>query len=117
MPYMLAPGARLMVGPGGQLEESLGDVMSVARAIASKAGGKGANIGNTSKAIAAVKAANPGMTHEQARAVVLAPRNAEVSAIGPIGGGSRKLMVYGAAAVVGLGLLYVVVRKRKGRRR
>lgn len=24
MPYMLAPGARLVVGPGGQLEETLG---------------------------------------------------------------------------------------------
>ena len=103
MPYMLAPGARLYVGPHGQMEESLGACCS---SCATSGGSCATGLGATK-----VLANRPG-----ANAAVLAaglPVSSAMSAIG--GGGHRGLLIGAGAGVLALGVLYLVKRRKAKR--
>jgi hypothetical protein len=99
MPYMLDPGARLMVGPHGQLEESLGGATGACCAPCAASGSRcGTALGATkTKALASRFGAVVGATK------------------GPPPARRRPILLFAAVAgVAGLGLILL---RRRGRRR
>lgn len=106
MPYMLAPGARLEVGPGGKMYESMGCDSGCGRR------GLGA-LDKSGNVIGAATSLKTGRT------VLLDPRLAATlpgqSASGKFFSGSLgpTLLIGGVAAA---GALYLLTRKRRGRR-
>ena len=121
MPYILDPGARLLVGPHGQLDESLGACCAPCaragtRCDALGASGKaGAPISQESHAVSQIKAANPGMTVRQAQQVYVATRQRGVLAT--LEAMARNPLVLGGAAAAAIlgGALFVSRRRRRRR--
>lgn len=134
MPYLIKPGARLMVGPGGQLEESLGACcqpcargqpcqggLGAIPFIRGKGAGKDAVFGTTSQAVSAIKAANPGISHADALAAHAAGAGGSyaATAAGGIMGAIRSnktLVLAGGAAVLILGGAFLLHRRNRRKR-
>lgn len=121
MPYMLAPGARLMVGPHGRLEESLGACCS------SCAQGKSALAGPGSAFLAAITKPGTALNTMATAAVKTgrpmpifnqpAPSDQQIYASPGIApqSSSKTMLVVLVAGAIGLGAYYLKGRKR-GRR-
>lgn len=120
MPYMLAPGARLMVGPHGQLEESLGACCSSCASKSALAGPGAAFLSQIAKpgtalhamATTAIKTGQPmpifNQPADSGQQVYASPGIAPQSS-------SKTMLVVLVAGAIGLGAYYLKGRKR-GRR-
>lgn len=99
MPYMLAPGARLYVGPHGQMEESLGACCAPCASGGPCATGLGAT----------KSAAVQDLAHRNISGALLASGQGTAGVFSS----HRTLILGGLAGVAALGVLYVVKRRRK----
>jgi hypothetical protein len=91
MPYMLAPGARLEIGPGGQLDETLGSLGACCAACESAA------------PLGATKSPRPSAAILNAVAAQAQRSNV------------KKMLVVGAIGAAGLGAVLLLRRRRRRR--
>lgn len=100
MPYMLAPGARLYVGPHGQMEESLGSCC----APCATGLGATASLATSRTALQTMAAALP----------MKAGVTIGTSAMPSIPGGGMSPLVIGVAVgAAALGVFYIVKRRKR----
>lgn len=129
MPYMLAPGARLEVGPGGKLMETLGELpVALARMFGQRVTSSApiqidADTGNAVGAACLQagtckpKKGSPADLRSRAPAPEVTPTTDGGAVVSysaqTAAGGISPVVLIGGAAVVGLGLLYLMKRKRR----